>query len=189
MPDPQVGEPDMGLRTLTPMGGLLQYNYSPVCGSPTWRVWDLIILQVCPSYLSHCSSLCVWLQEIFSYRFQVSFPFFLSFSLFFFLSFYFFLSMVILEIVVILVCWWAASSGPFYSASLATLFHPTSFWLETMPPKLIFLIKWKHTKFLKQHECGTYMYILNSVFWDRYVAIPTRKITFIDDSYRYSKLE
>ena len=84
MPDPQVGEPDMGLRTLTPMGGLLQYNYSPVCGSPTWRVWDLIILQVCPSYLSHCSSLCVWLQEIFSYRFQVSFPFFLSFSLFFF---------------------------------------------------------------------------------------------------------
>ena len=134
MPDPQVGEPDMGLRTLTPVGELLQYNYSPVCGSPTWRVWDLIILQVCPSYLSHCSS---WLQEIFSYRFQVSFPFFL----FFFFSFYFFLSMVILKIVVILVCWWEVSSGPLYSASLATLFHPTSFWLETMPPKTYFLDK------------------------------------------------
>ena len=35
MPDPQAGEPDMGLRTLTPMEELLQCNYSPVCGSLT----------------------------------------------------------------------------------------------------------------------------------------------------------
>ena len=33
--DPQAGEPDMGLRTLTPVGEPLQYNYSPVWGSPT----------------------------------------------------------------------------------------------------------------------------------------------------------
>ena len=28
MPDPQVEEPDLGLRTLTPVGEPLQYNYS-----------------------------------------------------------------------------------------------------------------------------------------------------------------
>ena len=44
MPDPQAGEPDMGLRTLTPVGELLQYNYSPVCGLPTQRLWALFIL-------------------------------------------------------------------------------------------------------------------------------------------------
>ena len=47
----------MGLRTLTPVGEPLPYNYSPVCGSPTWGVWNLIISQVCPSYPSHCGSL------------------------------------------------------------------------------------------------------------------------------------
>ena len=31
MPDPQAGEPDGELRTLTPVGELLLYNYSPVC--------------------------------------------------------------------------------------------------------------------------------------------------------------
>ena len=36
IPDPQDGEPDVGLRTLTPVGELLQYNCSPVCGLPTW---------------------------------------------------------------------------------------------------------------------------------------------------------
>ena len=39
-------EPDVELRTLTPMGELLQYNYSPVCWLHTCGVWDLIILQV-----------------------------------------------------------------------------------------------------------------------------------------------
>ena len=29
-----AGEPDMGLKTLTTVEELLQYNYSPVCGSP-----------------------------------------------------------------------------------------------------------------------------------------------------------
>ena len=47
MPDPQAGEPDVGL---SPTGELLRYNCSPVCGSPTWGVWDLIILSVRPSY-------------------------------------------------------------------------------------------------------------------------------------------
>ena len=44
VPDSWAGERGMGLRALTPMGELLQYNYSPVCGSPTWVGWDLIIL-------------------------------------------------------------------------------------------------------------------------------------------------
>ena len=50
MPDPQSGEPDVRLRALTPVGELLQYNYFPVCGSPTWWVWDLFILWKCCSY-------------------------------------------------------------------------------------------------------------------------------------------
>ena len=32
MPRPQAGEPDLGLKTLTPMGEPLWYNYFPVCG-------------------------------------------------------------------------------------------------------------------------------------------------------------
>ena len=50
MPGTQAGEPDMGLRILTLVGKLLQYNYSPVCGWTTQGVWDLIISRVCPSY-------------------------------------------------------------------------------------------------------------------------------------------
>ena len=42
--DPQTGKPDMGLRTFTTVGELIWYCYSPVCGSPTWQVWDLILL-------------------------------------------------------------------------------------------------------------------------------------------------
>ena len=33
--DLQVGKPDIGLRTVTPVGGLPWYNCSPVCESPT----------------------------------------------------------------------------------------------------------------------------------------------------------
>ena len=44
LPNPQVGKPDMGLRTFTPVGGLPWYNCSPVCESPTQRFWDLILL-------------------------------------------------------------------------------------------------------------------------------------------------
>ena len=48
--NPQVGKPDMGLRTFTPVCGLLWYNCSPVCESPTQRLWGLILLWLCPSY-------------------------------------------------------------------------------------------------------------------------------------------
>ena len=42
--DPQVGKPDVGLRTFTPVGGLLWYKFSPLCESPTQQLWDLILL-------------------------------------------------------------------------------------------------------------------------------------------------
>ena len=41
---PQVGKPDVGLRTFTPVGGLVWYNCSPVCESPTQWLWDTILL-------------------------------------------------------------------------------------------------------------------------------------------------
>ena len=31
LPDPQVGKPDIGLSSFTPVGGLLWYNCSPFC--------------------------------------------------------------------------------------------------------------------------------------------------------------
>lgn len=37
MPDPKTGEPNLGLRSLTPVSKPLRYNF-PVCGSPTWHV-------------------------------------------------------------------------------------------------------------------------------------------------------
>ena len=42
--DPQVGKPDVGLRTFTPVGGLLWCKCSPVCESPTQQLRDLILL-------------------------------------------------------------------------------------------------------------------------------------------------
>ena len=44
LPDPQVGKPDVGLRTFTPVGELLWYNCSPVCESPTQWLWDMVLL-------------------------------------------------------------------------------------------------------------------------------------------------
>lgn len=44
----QAEESDMRLQNC-PVRELLQPNYFPVCGSPTWGVWDLIILWICPS--------------------------------------------------------------------------------------------------------------------------------------------
>ena len=41
---PPGWEPDLGLRTFTPVGGLLWYKCSPVCESPTQQLWDLILL-------------------------------------------------------------------------------------------------------------------------------------------------
>ena len=51
LPDPQIGKPDVGLRTFTPVGGLLWYNCCPVCESPTQQLRDLILLWLHPSYL------------------------------------------------------------------------------------------------------------------------------------------
>ena len=39
VPDPQAWGPDVGLRTLTPIGESLWYSYFPVCGFPTQWVW------------------------------------------------------------------------------------------------------------------------------------------------------
>ena len=36
MPDFQAGEHDVGLRTLTPVREILQRNYFPVGGVPSW---------------------------------------------------------------------------------------------------------------------------------------------------------
>ena len=56
--DPQAGKPDMGFRMFTTVGELLWYYCSPVCGSPTHQVGDLILLWLCPSYhLAVASSL------------------------------------------------------------------------------------------------------------------------------------
>ena len=41
---PQAWKPDVGLRTFTPVGGLMWYKCSPVCESPTQQLWDLILL-------------------------------------------------------------------------------------------------------------------------------------------------
>ena len=58
LPDPQAGEPDVGLSTFAPVGELLWYNYFPVCGLPTWQVWDMILSWLHPSYhLTVASSL------------------------------------------------------------------------------------------------------------------------------------
>ena len=50
MPRPQAGEPDLGLKTLTPMGESLWYNYFPVCGQ---QVWNMIISWKHPSLVAH----------------------------------------------------------------------------------------------------------------------------------------
>ena len=46
----QTGKPDVGFKTFTPIGLLLQCNCFPVCGLPTQWVWDLILSQLHPSY-------------------------------------------------------------------------------------------------------------------------------------------
>jgi len=47
--DPQGGNPAMRLRIFTTVEELLWYYYFPLCGSPTWWVWDLILSWLCPS--------------------------------------------------------------------------------------------------------------------------------------------
>ena len=49
LPDPQGEESNLGLRTFTPVGALLWYNYFLVCGLPICRIWDSILLCLCSS--------------------------------------------------------------------------------------------------------------------------------------------
>ena len=64
--DPQAGKPDVGFRTFTIVWELLLYYCSPVCGSPTQQVWDLILLWLCPSYcLAVASSLSLNMGHLF----------------------------------------------------------------------------------------------------------------------------
>ena len=46
----------MGFRIFTTVGELLWYYCSPVC-APTWRIWDLILSWLSPSYLLVVASL------------------------------------------------------------------------------------------------------------------------------------
>lgn len=67
MPDPQAGEPDVGL---SPTGELLQYNCSPVCGSHLGGMGFDYIVSV--PFLPSCwVSSCLWMyqQNIFFGRF------------------------------------------------------------------------------------------------------------------------
>ena len=70
LPDPQVGKPDVGLRTFTSVGGLLLYNCSPVCESPVQRLWDLILLWLSPASCLIAASPCLWIWGIFFGEFQ-----------------------------------------------------------------------------------------------------------------------
>ena len=66
IPDPQAGEPDVGLRTLNPVGEPLQYYYFTICVSPSWKVWDLLISQKHTSYsLVVASSLSLDVEHLF----------------------------------------------------------------------------------------------------------------------------
>ena len=44
MPDLQTQEPDIGLRTLIPVGEPLQYGYFLVYASPTQQEWSCVVL-------------------------------------------------------------------------------------------------------------------------------------------------
>ena len=90
IPPPVAGPPgwesDLGLRTFTPVGGLLWYKCSPVCESPTQQLWDLIFTVIAPLVPSHCG---------FSFVFGCGVSFLVSSSVF--------LSMIVQQLVVILV--------------------------------------------------------------------------------------
>ena len=63
--DPQVGEPDVRLRTFIPVAEPPQYNYFPMCGFPTQQVLDLILSQLHPSYCLVMGSLSLDLWYLF----------------------------------------------------------------------------------------------------------------------------
>ena len=60
---PRAGEPDVGLRTLTPVGESLQYNYSPVYGLSIWEVWGLIKSWLPSSDPLCCGSFCYQIKS------------------------------------------------------------------------------------------------------------------------------
>lgn len=60
-PGSQAQDPDVGLWTLTFVGGPPWYNYFPFCELPTWQVWDLIISWKCASYLLFIMSSLLWI--------------------------------------------------------------------------------------------------------------------------------
>lgn len=63
-----VWGPEIGLRTLTPVGDTLQYNYFPVFVLPTWG-YGIFIWLVYPFYPSYCGSLFIslFVEELFGY--------------------------------------------------------------------------------------------------------------------------
>ena len=56
----RAGETDVGLRTFTPGGEILQYNYFPVCGLPTWWIWGFYS-SCTPPTISLWLCLCLWM--------------------------------------------------------------------------------------------------------------------------------
>ena len=48
MPDSQAWGPDVGLKTLTPVGESLYYSYFPVCGLPIQWVWSCLYPVIAP---------------------------------------------------------------------------------------------------------------------------------------------
>ena len=73
--DPQAGEPDTGLQIFLRVGELLWYYCSPVCGSPTQQIWDLIFHDCTPPTVSLQPLLCLqtwyiffWWVPAFSYQ-------------------------------------------------------------------------------------------------------------------------
>lgn len=59
-------------HNLIPVGEALQYNNFPACGSPTLGVWDLIVSQLYPSYLS-CFDYCFMSLVVEGFFFPQSF--------------------------------------------------------------------------------------------------------------------
>ena len=69
--DPQGQKPDVGFRTFTIVQELLWYYCSPVCGSPTWQVWYLILSWLHPSYCLSGTFLSLGVGYLFFFFFGV----------------------------------------------------------------------------------------------------------------------
>ena len=71
IPTPFVRSPGWeawyGVQNLTTARKLLWYYCFPVCGSPTWWLWDLILSWSHPPTVSLRLLLCLWTQGIFSW--------------------------------------------------------------------------------------------------------------------------